>query len=664
MGRIIGLACAGWLALAMAALAQTPDAAPQTPVETGADLPAAEVRLEPRQVEAFIDGIVSYARQADGIGGVTVAIVQAGEPILLKGYGIAKADGSVAVTADHLFRVASISKTPVYIAAMQLVEQGRIGLDDPINDHLPEALRIPDDGFAEPIRVRHLMTHSAGFEDSAAGHLFRARIEDAWPMTEYLVRFRPQRVFAPGTVTAYNNYSVVLLGALVAHKAGMPWERYAEERIFRPLGMTSATYREPYDAATAAAMGLPEPVSADLAPRFVEATRRSAGIYVPQPFEYVIQASPAGGASFSARDAAAYMIALLDPARMEGSGVLKAATLTQLFEPLHTAGPDVPPIRHGFATYQLPGGRLGIGHDGALLAFQSRLVVIPELKLGVFISTSSDAGGRLRSLIVRELIDRFYPVSATLPDRPVNAAEEARRWEGSYLTQRRAVTRTERAGSLGIGFTTVTPTTAGDLVIAVGGGEARTFRPEGGGIYRRQGGPETIVFTERDGETVLQFGVGVVEAVRVPFWQTPVWFFALLGLAALTAAGAVASIAVKLVQSRAASERERLAAGLLDGAAVLWLVAIALLLYEFQALATTVSDFVFHYPSTALWLATWVAAAALALTVAATIASGFIFGDDARWGVVRRARHGAALAVFVLAGATLWFWGLIGFTHF
>src|SRR5215472_425157 len=135
-----------------------------------AQSPTAPAPLDRARVEAFTDGLVLSAMRSGHVAGVGVAIVDRSGIVLTKGYGMA-APGRAA-DADTLFRVGSISKTGTWIALMQLVQQGKLSLDDPINTHLPADLQIPDDGFKEPIRVRNLMSHNAGFEDSLFGQLF------------------------------------------------------------------------------------------------------------------------------------------------------------------------------------------------------------------------------------------------------------------------------------------------------------------------------------------------------------------------------------------------------------------------------------------------------------------------------------------------------------
>jgi CubicO group peptidase (beta-lactamase class C family) len=219
--------------------------------------------VEHAKMEAFVDGAVREAMGAEKIAGVSVAVVDRAGVVLARGYGAAAFEPYRKADADTLFRVGSISKTPVWIAIMQLVEEGKLSLDDPINDRLPPSLRIPDEGFHKPILVRHLMTHTAGFEDSNED-LFVHDPAKLLALDEDLVVHRVHRVREPGTLAVYSNYGAALAGALVAHIAGESWPDYAERRILRPLGMATATYREPYPESVAAARGLPQPMSPEI----------------------------------------------------------------------------------------------------------------------------------------------------------------------------------------------------------------------------------------------------------------------------------------------------------------------------------------------------------------------------------------------------------------
>src|SRR5690349_10513159 len=181
------------------------------------------------------------------IAGATVAIVQDGRVVLEKGYGFASfAPPRRVDPKTTLFRIGSISKTFTWIEVMRAVEAGKIDLDAPVNDYLPPGLKIRDDGFKEPIRVRDLMTHSPGFEDRVLGVLFAARPKDLLPLDDFLARYRPRRVREPGEVSSYSNYGAGLAGAIVEQVNGAKWQDLIERDVIEPLHVTHITGREPY----------------------------------------------------------------------------------------------------------------------------------------------------------------------------------------------------------------------------------------------------------------------------------------------------------------------------------------------------------------------------------------------------------------------------------
>jgi CubicO group peptidase (beta-lactamase class C family) len=156
---VLGLSCA-------AQEPRVPLAANTARLAVGQTMPVVEL-------EAFVDGVVVPAMARDHVAGAVVAIVQDGAIRLLKGYGFADLESARRVDPNEtLFRIGSITKTFTWISLMRRVEGGLLDIDDPVNDHLPPKLQIPGDAFAEPIRVRDLLTHSPGFEDRVFGSVF------------------------------------------------------------------------------------------------------------------------------------------------------------------------------------------------------------------------------------------------------------------------------------------------------------------------------------------------------------------------------------------------------------------------------------------------------------------------------------------------------------
>ena len=607
--------------------------------------------LDRERVAAFMDGGVTSLMESRHVAGATVAVIDRQGVALARGYG--KAGENRRVDPDTLFRVASISKTGTWIAIMQLVEQGKLMLDDPVNDHLPQALRIPDEGFRDPIRIRHLMTHTAGFEDSAPGHLFVNTPGRIVSIEAYLKRYRPHRVRPPGALAVYSNYGAALAGEIVAYETGMDFPTYAETHIFRPLGMTSTTYREPYPPDLAQERGLPAPIAPDLAARIAQGYRYVAGAYAPQPFEYVQQVAPAGALSSSANDMAKYMTALLYPDQMSAAGVLPGDAAASLAEPLHSNFEGWGQFRHGFMTMDLGGTRWAYGHGGDTVFQHSAMYVSPELGFGIFISTNTENGPALVYPLIDAFVRTFFPEPNPAPRAAVSQAESAR-YAGTYRAYRRAYQRTERSLYSVIAVGQVAAMPNGDLIVP--GFEPQRVEPLGHGIYRNTSSLGRVAFRQVDGRMLMYDSDGINPLERVGFLQSPVSLALAAALGAIVAMWGVIAGARRLV-----ARRETRTALIFDALCLIWLLAFGLVAAAIMGLPDQAAA-MYGYPGL-LPLACW-ALAASALATPIALALALLVWRPADWSRLRWARAGAAIAVFAALSVSLWDWGLLGYSGF
>ena len=174
--------------------------------------PDGKHELTKADVDAWLDEKIPDALSNGKIPGAVVTVVHDGQVVTNRGYGYADtgADGAEPkpVEAERtLFRWASISKIPTSIAVMQLVEQGKIDLDADISTYVDVKI---DRKFPGDITVRHLLTHTAGFEETyASWHEFDFDV--------YVTQKAPKQVFAPGTTPAYSNYGMSLAGYIEAY---------------------------------------------------------------------------------------------------------------------------------------------------------------------------------------------------------------------------------------------------------------------------------------------------------------------------------------------------------------------------------------------------------------------------------------------------------------
>lgn len=200
---------------------------------------------------ASIDSLIELRMTQYHLPGVAVGVVKGDSLIFSKGYGWADLDNRTPVTDTTIFMLASISKTFVGTALQQLIENGLVALDDPINDHLPFAVYNPNHP-AVAITIKQLLTHTSGLNDNLVVMDETLVTGDSpIPLEQYCQDyFLPGggyydatenfRLWAPGSAWDYSNHGIVLAAYLIQNVTGMPFEDYCRDSIFTPLGMTNS----------------------------------------------------------------------------------------------------------------------------------------------------------------------------------------------------------------------------------------------------------------------------------------------------------------------------------------------------------------------------------------------------------------------------------------
>jgi CubicO group peptidase (beta-lactamase class C family) len=320
---------------------------------------------------ARIDRMVVRAVNRDLVAGMVVGVVESGALQHLTTIGSARIEDGVLVTPDTVFRIGSISKTVTAIAIMQLCERGEVDLDDDVTRHLPD-IRI-ENRHAEPLRVRHLLTHTGGIgELRRLSDFFRPVAGLAVPrgrrppsLPEYYRRGLTVET-RPGTQWSYANHGFSLLGHVVENVSGRSFEEYAAEHVFRPLGMDSSSFV----------------LTDGLRPRLATGYRYAAGHFVAEPY-YEIAVRPAGSMFSTASDMARYAIALLNQGRNRHGAVLEPDTVARMLAPVFQLHPRLPAMGLSFFLDEADGFR-SARHDGGWPGFASSMVLTPDEGLGVF----------------------------------------------------------------------------------------------------------------------------------------------------------------------------------------------------------------------------------------------------------------------------------------
>lgn len=634
-------------------------AKPAAKAETVADVakPTSTVAAAPRSIDAadlsaFVDGLVQAGMARDGIAGVTVAVVDRQGSLLLRGYGIAAQSPNRPVVPERtLFRIGSVSKTFTYLLGLHLVDSGRLKLDAPVNDYLPAALKLPDDSFA-PVLVRHLFTHTAGYEDSAMGHLFTDRADRALGIEAYLAEHRPQRVREPGVHAVYSNYSVALLGAIVARVEGVDFETLAERRLFAPMDMSLTTFREPLSAKD------PRRAPARFDDLWSEGFQRSGGGFKPEKFEFIAQIAPAGSASSNAADMARYLRMLINGGALDGVQVLSGTEYARLTcEPLFRNEPDGTGFSYGF--FKRRYGRVeSLEHGGATSWFHTHFVAVPSLGVGIFVSTNTDTARRFAAELPEKILVRYFAQARPLPLPAPAERFDGSRFVGSYFSERGNYTRAEK-------IILDTPATIaagarGELVLSANG-DASRWLPEGGLRFREAEGQRRITFFVDKAGRITGFAgaAGHTVFARAGFFDDQNVVLIMLGLA--LAASLLVLVAAWLRRGRKPRDapKARRDARWLTIAALVWIVFIAVFASAALGLVSDAAEAFYRYPDLWLTVALWLSPLAMLITLTCLWRLPAVWRTR-DWKIWRKLRHAAVVVIYLLASWTLWHWNLVG----
>jgi CubicO group peptidase (beta-lactamase class C family) len=487
--------------------AQVPAVAPET--SPGHELTKADF-------ETFLDALIPSQLRNRNIAGAVVSVVKDGQVLFQKGYGYADFEAKKPVFPDQtLFRPGSISKLFTATAVMQLVEQGKLDLDRDVGGYLD--LAIPKT-YPEPVTLRQLLTHTAGFEDTLK-NLFVAHESDLKPLRAYLVNQMPARIFPPGKVPSYSNYGFTLAGYIVERVSGEKFERYIDNHILKPLRMTNSTFDQP----------LPPELAAQMSKGYLNAAKK------PRDFEFV-QAAPAGSLSTTAADMTRFMLAFLQDGSVDGVAILKPETVRQMETRQFELHPMINGLGLTFMEYCMNPVRV-IAHGGDTVYFHSDMVLVPDAHVGYFISYNSlgkNVGGG-RGEVWRTFVNRYF----TIPGEPkVEVDPNTSKLDGHAVsgvydgTRRGETTLLKILALLG----QVRVSSDKDGVLTVEGdknqrGELKKWKEIAPLVYSEVDGLERITFRRDASGTVREMlpFPAIYEGQRVPWYASKIFVGLVIG---------------------------------------------------------------------------------------------------------------------------------------
>jgi CubicO group peptidase (beta-lactamase class C family) len=330
---------------------------------------------------AALDERIRVGMEENRIPGVLVAVASRGRLLHVKAYGMANVELRVPVTDSTVFEIGSISKQFAAAAAMLLVQDGRLGLDDPIHRHLAD---LPSEWLG--VTVRQLLTHTSGIPD----------YEEIQTYEAYRLRFTPEEIirvahsrpmdFEPGTGWYYSNTGYFLLSLIVERIEGRPLGEVLRERIWEPLGMGQTRMADPEDIIPHRAAGYwVDRMNRELMNRDATQTSSTLG---------------AGGVLSSVHDMAKWDEALY------GEALLSAESKEAMWTPVVLADGETVPYGFGWST-QPYRDRRAVSHGGQVAGFVANFTRLPDDEVALIVFANRY---RVSSRLLRDAVmDTFMP---------------------------------------------------------------------------------------------------------------------------------------------------------------------------------------------------------------------------------------------------------------
>jgi CubicO group peptidase (beta-lactamase class C family) len=326
---------------------------------------------------AELDRFVDQVMKRTGVPGLAVAVIHRDQVVYLKGFGVREVGKSEPVDPDTVFQLASVSKPISSTVLAALVGGGVIGWDDRVVDRDP-GFRLSDPWVTNELTLRDLLCHRSGLADHA-GDLLEDLGYDRAAVLHRLRFDRPASSFR--SQYAYTNFGYTEAAVAGARAAGKAWEDVAVEKLFRPLGMRSASFRFAEHAAAANRAGL-----------HVRSDGKWVGRYAREPDAQ----SPAGGASSTLRDMTRWLRLHLGSGKVDGKQLIAADALSETHRPQMITGPPSNAATQRAGMYGLgwnvsydDAGRVRLGHSGGFnLGAGTAVAALPAEGLGIVVLTN------------------------------------------------------------------------------------------------------------------------------------------------------------------------------------------------------------------------------------------------------------------------------------
>ena len=472
-------------------------------------------------VPATLEADFAAGLKDEGLAGAVWSEVLPDGKVHTGAAGLRDVAAKASMQADTRVQVGSVAKVMLALGVLRLISEDRLTLDTPVQQVLPElALRNPWLA-SDPVRIRHLLAHTAGLDNVRLWQAFSGKPQPDTPLAEAfdgggLLRVRTR----PGSRYAYSNMGYGVLGMVIERVTGQPYERYLDAQLLQPLGMADSTFGFVTQMSTQ--------TGAQRDPRLAmgHVEHGVAQAAVPQYLR------PAGQFTTTAADMARLAQFLLGDGKLKGAQFIDLALMGALSEP---AGTDAAQAGletgHGLAlAVRDRHNVVGACHPGTTAGFRAMLCIYPEQGSAFFVAFNTDAEGadyeRFNRLLLRDL---DVPLRAPAPrGTPAPTVEN---WQGVYVPSPSAMASMAWVDAV-FGFTRL-KWDGESLFLIPFQGEPKELEPVGGFLFRASDrSTPSHVLMQEEGRHVLSDGLRSYERASM-LRMLVLWGSLALGVAGL-----------------------------------------------------------------------------------------------------------------------------------
>lgn len=371
------------------------------------------------RLQAYLDWYIPRQMAKHDVPGLSIALVEGSRLVWAKGYGYADVERAIPADAETVYQLGSVSKVMTATAALKMVERGRMNLDRPIAEYLPEFVvqsRWPD---TTPITPRMLLAHYSGLPTFRLKGFFSNQ-----PLGGVLDELRSDYLaYPPGTVFNYSNVGMNVLGLAIERVSGQEFAAHLQQEVFQPLAMHDTSFV------------LNDRIAAKLAQGYIK------GLPAPPT---PVRDTPAAALLSNANDMSRFMRFALAGAATQAAAPLGDNLRRAMFTPQYTDSPFHFSQEFGLGWFldglPIHGAGRVVWHNGGTRAYLSQMVLLPEKQLGVVVLTNSDSAKSLVYELTEEVLrralqvrDGVVPVSPAPPRPAVAVAPEVlQNYVGDY----------------------------------------------------------------------------------------------------------------------------------------------------------------------------------------------------------------------------------------